>query len=162
LDEPINTTIPHYSLGSSECAGRLNSVVTGDHADIFCSECGVVVRTVKAIELREILSEMELQVESASAECPHCGTIHLAHGASKVLQFVCGECGQTVAIKTDEHSRPVSVTRFDPSDKVLGRKGATPVLPEVLGMAAPSPAPQPAPTKPFKNLVDRPSGDTRL
>jgi hypothetical protein len=47
------------------------------------------VQTVPVAELEQTLHEMELGLDVATAECPHCGAIHIAPGFSELLAFVC-------------------------------------------------------------------------
>ena len=74
--------IPHSDFGDPECCGCLFRVVQGDLAEIVCTECLVVVRTIPASDLQRTLDEMELEGDVASAVCPHCGATHLAPGFS--------------------------------------------------------------------------------
>src|SRR5262245_12223690 len=43
----VGSTLPHSDFGDPDCCGCLNGIVRGDQADIVCSECGNVVRTVR-------------------------------------------------------------------------------------------------------------------
>lgn len=100
--------------------GYLNEIVVGENADIFCSECGVVVKTVRADELRQTLSEMELRVVVASADCPHCGATFRAPGASKVFSFVCENCGESVSVAGGDPKPSAPAPRQ--SDTFLGQQ----------------------------------------
>jgi hypothetical protein len=93
--------IPHSDFGDADCCGCLFGVSSGDQADIVCNECNVIVRTVPVADLARTLRDMELQGDVASAMCPHCGAVHLAPGFSKLIAFVCDECGETVRLSDD-------------------------------------------------------------
>ena len=100
MDGIIQTTIPHADFGAPHCCGCLKGVLHGDggQADIICNECGLIVRTVSAADLERMLDEMELELDIATAQCPHCGAVHVAPGVSKLLAFVCDECGHGVTL----------------------------------------------------------------
>ena len=51
-----------------------------------------------AAELEQMLHEMELTLDVATARCPHCGAVHIAPGFSELLAFVCDECGQATSL----------------------------------------------------------------
>lgn len=61
----------------------------------------VLIRTVRAVDLERILIEMELSGDVASSICPHCGTVHLAPGFSRLIAFVCEECPKGVRLSKD-------------------------------------------------------------
>ena len=107
----IGTTLPHQCFGDPDCCGCLNGIIRGDVADIVCNECEAVVRTVPPAELQRTLDEMELTLDVASAQCPHCGTTHLASGFSELIAFVCEQCGETVRLKDDPSIDQFSGTR---------------------------------------------------
>jgi hypothetical protein len=94
----VGTTLPHSDFGARECCGCLNGITRGEQADLVCNECGAVVRTVAAGELERAIHEMELSLDVATAQCPHCGAVHVAPGLSKLLAFVCDKCGQGVTV----------------------------------------------------------------
>lgn len=100
-EQIVGTTVPHSSFGDPDCCGCLNGVIRGGQADIVCSECLCIVRTVPAVDLRRIFDEMELSLAVASAKCPHCGAVHLSPGFSELLAFVCDECEESVRLKAD-------------------------------------------------------------
>ena len=50
----------HSDFGDPECCGCLNAVVHGDQADVVCNECGAILRSVPAADLRKTFDEMEL------------------------------------------------------------------------------------------------------
>jgi hypothetical protein len=52
-----------------------------------CDECWTVVRTVAAAELEQTIHEMELGLDVATVQCPHCGAVHVAPGFSKLVAF---------------------------------------------------------------------------
>jgi hypothetical protein len=92
----IGTTLPHQCFGDPDCCGCLKGIIRDNVAEIVCNECEAVVRTARPAELQRALDEMELMLDVASAQCPDCGTTHLASGLSELLAFVCEQCGQTV------------------------------------------------------------------
>lgn len=98
----IGTTIPHSDFGDPECCGCLCGVIDGDIARVVCNECRTIVKTVPAKDLQRTLDEMELKLDVTSAKCPHCGVVHLAPGLSKLIAFVCGNCGKSVSVETPE------------------------------------------------------------
>ena len=92
----IETTLPHSDFGDPECCGCLNGVIRGDQADIVCNECGTVLRTVPATNVGQTLTELEITLEVASEMCPHCGSVNLFPGFSRMLAFICRQCGKAV------------------------------------------------------------------
>ncbi len=96
FEGPIETTLPHSDFGDPGCCGCLNGVIRGDQADIVCNECGTVLRTVPAANVGQTLTELELTLEVASEVCPHCGSVNLFPGFSKMLAFSCRQCGKAV------------------------------------------------------------------
>ena len=62
--------------------------------EIRCNECNTPIRTVPASDLQRTLAKMELNGDVASAICPHCGAVDLAPGFSRLITFVCDECGR--------------------------------------------------------------------
>ena len=92
----IETTLPHSDFGDPECCGCLNGVIRGDQADIVCNECGTVLRTVPVANVGQTLTELELTLEVASEVCPHCGSVNLFPGFSRMLAFNCRQCGKAV------------------------------------------------------------------
>jgi hypothetical protein len=93
----VGTTLPHSSFGSPDCCGCPNGVTRRDEADLVCNECWAIVRTVAAGELERTIHEMELSLEVATAKCPHCAAVHVQSGFSKLLAFVCAQCGRGMA-----------------------------------------------------------------
>jgi hypothetical protein len=94
----VGTFLPHADFGDPECCGCLNGVIRADHADIVCNDCGAVVRTVPLNDLEKTLNEMELKLDLATAKCPHCQSVNLFPGFSRMLAFVCQTCGKGVSI----------------------------------------------------------------
>jgi hypothetical protein len=117
----------------------LKGIVLGNNADIFCGECGVVVRTVPAEELRDTLAEMERRLPNGSANCPHCGASNAGRGGGKLLAFVCQNCGRKVSFVPDLSSLPP----LPLSDRVLKHEGGQAAQSEALEMAGTSPANDP-------------------
>jgi phage FluMu protein Com len=89
----IGTTIPHSDFGDPECCGCLNGIEDGDVARIVCNECAVVVRMVPAADLQKALDAMELEMDFATAKCPHCGAVNILTGFTEMIAFICKECG---------------------------------------------------------------------
>ena len=52
-------------------------------------------------DLQRTLDEVELEGDVASAVCPHCGATHLAPGFSRLMAFVCDNCGKVVKLSDD-------------------------------------------------------------
>jgi hypothetical protein len=75
----IATILPHESFGDPDCCGCLNGIVLGDRADIVCNECQ--------------LDEMESTLDMCSNMCPHCGSVNLFPGFSRMVAYVCREWG---------------------------------------------------------------------
>jgi len=70
-----------------------------DFADIICNDCGAIVQTVEAVDLRRTLDEMQLKLEVASERCPDCRSVNLLPGFSEMLAFTCRSCGRAVVVK---------------------------------------------------------------
>ena len=96
FEGPIETTLPHSDFGDPECCGCLNGVIRGEQADIVCNECGTVLRTVPAANVGQTLTELEITLDVASEMCPHCGSVNLFPGFSRMLAFTCRQCGKAV------------------------------------------------------------------
>jgi hypothetical protein len=94
----LGTFIPHSSFGDPDCCGCLNGVINGESADIVCNECGLTIQTVPAADLQRTLAEMELRLDVAGEICPHCKAVNLFPGFSRMLAFICKECGKGVAL----------------------------------------------------------------
>jgi hypothetical protein len=100
-DKIIGTVIPHSDFGNPDCCGCLNGIVEGETAKIECNECGAVVRTVPASDLQRTLDEMELSLDVSVEKCPHCGSVNVMPGFSKVLAYTCDGCGVVVRLSDD-------------------------------------------------------------
>jgi hypothetical protein len=87
------------TLAIEECCGCLNAYIGEHQAEIKCNECGKVLRTVPASAAEATLTEMELSLAVASELCPHCGSVNLFPGFSKMLAFTCQNCGRGVGSK---------------------------------------------------------------
>ena len=96
--EPTYTTLPHSDFGDPECCGCLYGVIRPDGAAILCNECAAVVRYVPKEALRQVLDEMEISLDVATEKCPHCGSINLLPGFSRMRAFTCRECGKSVCL----------------------------------------------------------------
>ena len=73
-------------------------VARGDEVDIVCNECAMVLRTVPAADTPMTFDQMEATLDVASEKCPHCGSVNLFPGFSRVKAFVCTECGRGVSL----------------------------------------------------------------
>ena len=62
------------------------------------NECGFVLKSVPAADARHTMDEMQLVGEVASEECPHCGSVNLFPGFSRMFVFTCRECGKGVGL----------------------------------------------------------------
>jgi ribosomal protein S27E len=100
MDGIIQTALPHSAFGDPDCCGCLNAIIHGasGQADIVCNECGLIVRRVPASDLQLLLDGMELELDVATAICPHCRAVHLAPGFTKLYAFVCDQCGAAVQL----------------------------------------------------------------
>jgi hypothetical protein len=90
--------IAHQSIADADCCGCLMVRTRGDQADIFCNECGVVVRTIAASDVEAVLSELSQTDLICSATCTHCGALNTFPGMSSVIAFICRECGEGVDV----------------------------------------------------------------
>jgi hypothetical protein len=97
----VATTLPHSCFGDPDCCGCLNGAIRGDQALIVCNECNFIVRAVPAAELRKTLAEMELTLEMCTEMCPHCRSVNVLPGFSKVTAFTCKHCGEAVGLSDD-------------------------------------------------------------
>jgi len=84
------------TLAIPDCCGCLNGVIRGEQADIVCNECGTVLRIVPVANVGQTLTELELTLEVASEVCPHCGSVNLFPGFSRMLAFTCRQCGKAI------------------------------------------------------------------
>jgi hypothetical protein len=90
--------LAHSDLGDPECCGCLIPVTQGDQIDIVCNECRAVTRSVAPADFRRTFDEMELSLDMTSEKCPYCGAVTLFPGFSRVVAFVCQECGRGVSL----------------------------------------------------------------
>lgn len=97
----IATWDPHQNFGDSECCGFLFGLVRNGEGYIGCNDCPVIVRKVPADRLRQVLNEMESELELASEQCPHCGKVNLFPGFSTMMTYTCHECGRLVRLSED-------------------------------------------------------------
>ena len=44
---------------------------------------------------------MELELDIAGAQCPNCGAVHIVPGFSRLIAFVCDQCGRGVTPSGD-------------------------------------------------------------
>jgi hypothetical protein len=94
----IETAITHAHFGKPRCSGRLVGSVAGDQAGIVCTKCAATIRTLPAAFLQQTLTEMELSFDVCTEMCPHCRSVNVIPGLSKVLMFKCRECGKAVIL----------------------------------------------------------------
>ena len=91
---PEYPILAHADFGNPDCCGCIFAVNRGEEADIACDECGAIIRTVLPADLRQKLDEMKSQlvlpVGSANTAC----TVNLFPGFSRMLGFICHECGK--------------------------------------------------------------------
>jgi hypothetical protein len=57
-----------------------------------------ILQTVPMADIRTAFDEMEASLDVASEKCPHCGTVNLFPGFSRMRAFVCRECGEGVSL----------------------------------------------------------------
>ena len=79
----VGTTLPHADFGDPDCCGCLNGIIRGDHADIVCNECGMVVRTLAAGDLQKAFDQMELTLEMCQRDVPSLRCRELDFGVFK-------------------------------------------------------------------------------
>jgi hypothetical protein len=79
----VPTLIPHSQFGDENCGGTLTGMHGAKLAEIICNECGAVVAYV-AGDLRQTLNKLESQLELATGQCQHCGSVNLFPGLSRV------------------------------------------------------------------------------
>jgi hypothetical protein len=94
----IPLIVPHSDHGDPECCGCLFPIGHGDHADITCNECDVVVRTVPVAEAQQVLVAMA-SAEFCSETCPSCGAQNVFPGFSAMEAFTCRCCGRGVVVQ---------------------------------------------------------------
>ena len=90
--------LPHADFGYPECCGLLFGIERDGEADIVCNECGIVICTIPAADLRRTLDEMELTLNVCSEMCPKCGKVNLFSGLSHMAVYICRECGETITL----------------------------------------------------------------
>jgi hypothetical protein len=90
--------LPHSDFGDPECCGLFFPRERGDVADLRCNECGFVLKTVPLADLRRTQDELQLSLEVASEQCPHCGAVDLFPGFSRMLAYTCRHCGEPVKV----------------------------------------------------------------
>ncbi len=96
VDDPsiIQTILPHADFGGEDCCGCLTATIITDTAVLSCNECGFVVKMVPAADIHRAIAQLETQVESTTAICPHCGAENTLLGMSEALAFTCRNCGR--------------------------------------------------------------------
>jgi hypothetical protein len=96
---PPEYILPHSDFGAPDCCELLLPFERGDFADIICNECGAIIQSVNAADLRRTLDEMQVKLDVASERCPHCGSVNHMPGFSQMLAFSCRSCGRAVIAK---------------------------------------------------------------
>ena len=99
---PVETVIPHQCFGREDCCGRLLGEIRESWAEITCNECLAVVRRVPVADLRNELARMELSLDLGMTVCPHCRSVNLFPGMSRVSAYVCQSCGWGVGTMNTE------------------------------------------------------------
>jgi|SRR5216684_5209328 len=100
--------IPHAQWGDRECCGCLVVVKRGELSELVCNECSAVVRTVPTSYLSSLVAEMELAGGLAQEVCPHCRSVNLFPGFSKMKAYMCKGCGKGVDL--NPQTNPQSLT----------------------------------------------------
>jgi DNA-directed RNA polymerase subunit RPC12/RpoP len=94
--------IPHAEFGDPECPGLLFGEGREDgQADIACNDCGFVLESVPASDVRRTLDELQLKLAVASEMCPHCGSVNLFPGFDRMLAYTCRQCGKGVKLERE-------------------------------------------------------------
>jgi hypothetical protein len=68
--------VPHETAGV-ECCGCIIAAVDGTNVELRCNECGAVVGVVQVDVLKGLL-----ELECATATCPHCSKVNTFPGFS--------------------------------------------------------------------------------
>ena len=66
--------------------------------DLVCNECDFVYTTVPKSELRRTQDELQLSMDVAIEQCPHCGAVNLFPGFSRMMAYTCRNCGEEVRV----------------------------------------------------------------
>jgi hypothetical protein len=93
--------IPHMHFGDPECCGFLFGIVVGEFAYVGCNDCHAILLEVSADELQGTLTEMELTLDTCTEQCPHCKSVNLIVGFSKMFAYTCKNCGEIVKLVVD-------------------------------------------------------------
>jgi DNA-directed RNA polymerase subunit RPC12/RpoP len=88
--------LPHSDFGDPECCGLFLPRERGNVAEL--NECGFVLKTVPLADFRRVQDELQLSLEVASKQCPHCGSAILFPGFSSMLAYTCRQCGEPVKV----------------------------------------------------------------
>ena len=99
-DLPI---IPHENVVDLDCCGCLVVKMHDQTADIVCNECGALIETIPALEVKRALARLAQTDIVATARCPYCGAVNSFLGMEAIEAFVCRECVEGV----DNTSGPV-------------------------------------------------------
>ncbi len=100
-DEKTVPEYPEYILririSRSRVLRTLFPVFRGDEADLTCNECGTVVGVVCPEDVRRTQDEMQLSLDVAPEQCPHCGAVNLFPGFATMMAYTCRQCGEAVS-----------------------------------------------------------------
>jgi hypothetical protein len=97
----ISTRLQHEYFGNPDCCGLLSGIIRGDQAEIFCTECNALTRSIRTTELRQTLTDMQLSLDVSTAIYPNCGAVNVAPGFSNLLAFTCERCGAVTKLADD-------------------------------------------------------------
>jgi hypothetical protein len=64
VTEGIKTTLPHSEFGGKDCRGFLIGRPGEDLSEISCNECGAVLAYIVTEDLKAVLNEMAIQLET--------------------------------------------------------------------------------------------------
>ena len=95
----VPTWLPHCDFGDPDCGGFLVGILNGDDAEIGCNDCLAILKTVPAAELQRTFDEMELTLDFASEQCPHCKAVNVFTGFSQMMAYTCCQCGRAVKVE---------------------------------------------------------------
>lgn len=93
--------VPHSSFGDPDCPGLFFPEDRDQESDIMCNDCGFVLKTVPAADANRTMDELKLSQDVASGKCPHCGSVNLIPGFSRVFAFTCRNCGRGTGVRRE-------------------------------------------------------------
>ena len=95
-DEETVPEYPEYILAIPSARTSF-PVFRGDDVDLTCNECGTVVGVVCPEDVRRTQDEMQLSLDVAPEQCPHCGAVNLFPGFATMMAYTCRQCGEAVS-----------------------------------------------------------------